>query len=69
MPAKMRLQRHGRKRFAYYHIVIADNTIIASQAGILSSIKVSGRMLAGSPAIDYKDYMKSYAIFKNLHKR
>lgn len=51
------------------HIVIADNTIIASQAGILSSIKVPGRMLAGSPAIDYKDYMKSYAIFKNLHKR
>ncbi|HNX57078.1 MAG TPA: 30S ribosomal protein S16 [Prolixibacteraceae bacterium] len=25
MPAKMRLQRHGRKRFAYYHIVIADS--------------------------------------------
>lgn len=24
MPAKMRLQRQGRKRFAYYHIVIAD---------------------------------------------
>jgi small subunit ribosomal protein S16 len=25
MPAKMRLQRHGKKRNAYYHIVIADN--------------------------------------------
>lgn len=25
MPAKMRLQRHGRKRYAYYHIVIADS--------------------------------------------
>jgi len=25
MPAKIRLQRHGRKRFAYYHIVIADS--------------------------------------------
>jgi len=24
MPAKIRLQRHGRKRYAYYHIVIAD---------------------------------------------
>jgi small subunit ribosomal protein S16 len=25
MPAKMRLQRNGRKRYAYYHIVIADS--------------------------------------------
>jgi small subunit ribosomal protein S16 len=24
MPVKMRLARHGRKRYAYYHIVIAD---------------------------------------------
>ncbi len=25
MPAKMRLARHGRKGFAYYHIVVADS--------------------------------------------
>ena len=25
MPVKMRLARHGRKRFAYYHIVVADS--------------------------------------------
>lgn len=25
MPVKMRLQRHGRKSYAYYHIVIADS--------------------------------------------
>lgn len=25
MPVKIRLQRHGRKRYAYYHIVIADS--------------------------------------------
>ncbi len=25
MPAKIRLQRHGRKRYAYYHIVVADS--------------------------------------------
>ncbi|SHF56190.1 SSU ribosomal protein S16P [Mariniphaga anaerophila] len=24
MPVKMRLARHGRKRYAYYHIVVAD---------------------------------------------
>lgn len=25
MPAKIRLQRHGRKGYAYYHIVVADS--------------------------------------------
>jgi small subunit ribosomal protein S16 len=25
MPVKMRLARHGRKRYAYYHVVIADS--------------------------------------------
>ncbi|WP_167610407.1 30S ribosomal protein S16 [Maribellus sediminis] len=25
MPVKMRLARHGRKRYAYYHIVVADS--------------------------------------------
>ncbi|MFH2142904.1 MAG: 30S ribosomal protein S16 [Bacteroidota bacterium] len=25
MPAKIRLARHGRKRYAYYHIVVADS--------------------------------------------
>lgn len=25
MPVKMRLQRHGRKSYAYYHIVVADS--------------------------------------------
>ena len=25
MPVKIRLQRHGRKGYAYYHIVIADS--------------------------------------------
>ena len=25
MPVKMRLARHGRKRYAFYHIVVADS--------------------------------------------
>lgn len=25
MPTKIRLQRHGKKRYAYYHVVIADS--------------------------------------------
>ncbi len=51
------------------HVKIADNTIIVSQAGVMSSIKEEGRILAGTPAIDYKDYIKAYAIFRKLHKQ
>ncbi|MFW6309790.1 MAG: 30S ribosomal protein S16, partial [Prolixibacteraceae bacterium] len=25
MPVKIRLARHGRKRYAFYHIVVADS--------------------------------------------
>jgi len=25
MPVKIRLARHGRKKYAYYHIVVADS--------------------------------------------
>lgn len=51
------------------HVKIADNTIIVSQAGVMGSIKEEGRILAGTPAIDYKDYIKAYAIFRKLHKQ
>jgi UDP-3-O-[3-hydroxymyristoyl] glucosamine N-acyltransferase len=51
------------------HVTVPDNTIILSQAGVMSSVKGDGRVVAGTPAIDYKDYMKSYALFKNLHKQ
>ncbi|MEA4867376.1 MAG: UDP-3-O-(3-hydroxymyristoyl)glucosamine N-acyltransferase [Bacteroidia bacterium] len=51
------------------HITIADNTSIGAQAGILSSIKEEGRSLLGSPAMDAKEYLKAYSIFRKLHKR
>ena len=51
------------------HLVIADNTTIVSQAGVLSNIKVPGTILAGSPAFDYKKFMKSYALFRDLNKK
>ncbi|OFY38680.1 MAG: UDP-3-O-(3-hydroxymyristoyl)glucosamine N-acyltransferase [Bacteroidetes bacterium GWF2_40_14] len=51
------------------HVHIADNTIIVSQAGVMSSIKEEGRVVAGTPAFDYKDYIKAYAIFRKLHKQ
>ena len=50
------------------HITIADNTKIGAQAGIMSSIKNEGEVLLGSPAIDAKEYLRAYAMFKKLHK-
>jgi UDP-3-O-[3-hydroxymyristoyl] glucosamine N-acyltransferase len=48
------------------HLVIANNTSIGAQAGISKSIKEEGERLIGYPAMDVKDYFKSYAVFKQL---
>jgi UDP-3-O-[3-hydroxymyristoyl] glucosamine N-acyltransferase len=47
------------------HLVLANNTSIGAQAGILKSNK-PGDKLMGSPAIDFKEYFRCYAVFKNL---
>ena len=46
------------------HITVADNTTLAGQSGILGTVKESGKVLMGTPAIPYKDYFRSYAVFK-----
>ena len=46
------------------HITVADNTTLAGQSGILGTVKESGKVLMGTPAIPYKDYFRSYAMFK-----
>lgn len=51
------------------HVTIPDNTIVVSQAGVMGNVKGEGRVIAGSPAFDYKEYMKAYAIFRKLHKQ
>ena len=48
------------------HIILANNTSIGAQAGISKTIKEPGEKLMGSPAIDYKDYYRSYAVFRKL---
>jgi UDP-3-O-[3-hydroxymyristoyl] glucosamine N-acyltransferase len=48
------------------HLVIANNTSIGAQAGIPKSVKEEGQRLLGYPALDVKDYFKSYAVFKKL---
>lgn len=47
------------------HITIGDNVKIAGQSGVSKSVK-DNQVLQGSPAFSYKDYIKSYAYFKNL---
>ncbi|MBL4656025.1 MAG: UDP-3-O-(3-hydroxymyristoyl)glucosamine N-acyltransferase [Bacteroidia bacterium] len=48
------------------HITIADNTKIGAQSGISSNVDNEGAALLGSPAIEIKDHMKSFVVFKKL---
>ena len=51
------------------HLTIADKSSIAAQSGVLGNIKQEGKAYMGSPAFEYRDYIKAYAIFKNSHKK
>lgn len=48
------------------HLHIADGTMIAAQAGIMSAVTTPDSKIAGTPAIDYSTYLKSYAYFRKL---
>lgn len=48
------------------HLSIADNIRIQAQSGIASTVKEPNRALFGYPAIEYRDYIRSYAVFKQL---
>lgn len=48
------------------HLVIANNTSIGGQGGLSRSIKEEGQKLFGTPTLDIKDYLRSYAVFKKL---
>ena len=48
------------------HIKVADHTTIGGNTGISKSIKTSGQTLFGFIAMDVKEFLKSYAVFKNL---
>ncbi len=50
------------------HLTIADNTTIGAQAGIIGNIRESGQVLLGSPSLPIKNYMRSYAKFKQMGK-
>lgn len=46
------------------HLTIADNTVIAAQSGVISSIRKPGGTYFGSPAIPHRNFLRSYAKFK-----
>lgn len=48
------------------HIDLPNKTTIGAQAGIPKGPKEENNILLGSPAIDRKDFIKSYAVFKKL---
>jgi UDP-3-O-[3-hydroxymyristoyl] glucosamine N-acyltransferase len=48
------------------HIEIADHTTFAAQSGIMSSIEDEKTVWLGSPAIEHRQFLRSYAIFRNL---
>ena len=48
------------------HIKIADGSKVQAQSGVAASIKESGKAVYGSPALPYADYLKAYAVFKQL---
>jgi UDP-3-O-[3-hydroxymyristoyl] glucosamine N-acyltransferase len=48
------------------HLKIADNTTIGANTGISKSVTKPGSTLLGYMAMDLKDFLKSYAVFKKL---
>lgn len=47
------------------HLIVADNTILAAQAGVSKNITKPGAYL-GSPAFEISKYRKAYVHFRNL---
>jgi UDP-3-O-[3-hydroxymyristoyl] glucosamine N-acyltransferase len=48
------------------HIKIADGTQVQAQSGVAAPVEQPGTAIYGSPALPYNDYLRSYAVFKNL---
>lgn len=48
------------------HIKIADGVKIGAQAGIPGDVKQENLTLLGTPAIEYRDFLRSSVLFKRL---
>ncbi len=48
------------------HIEVADGVKVQAQSGVAASIKEEGRKVYGYPALPYQDYLRAYALFRQL---
>jgi UDP-3-O-[3-hydroxymyristoyl] glucosamine N-acyltransferase len=48
------------------HISVADGVKAGAQTGINNSVKKEGANLWGSPDMDYREFTKSFVVFKRL---
>lgn len=48
------------------HIEIANGTQVQAQSGMAAEVKEENQAFYGSPAMPYRDYLRSYAVFKKL---
>lgn len=48
------------------HIKIADGTKIGAQGGVAGNVKEENTAIIGSPAIDFRQFLKSSVIFRRL---
>lgn len=54
------------------HIKITNGVKVQAQSGVTKSVKKEGSKIYGYPAFSYQDYLRSYALFRqlpNLEKR
>jgi len=48
------------------HLKVADGVKLGAQAGVIGDIREENVILVGSPAIDHRQYMKSYVYYRKL---
>ncbi len=48
------------------HIKVADGTRIGAQGGVAGDVKEKNTTIIGSPAIDFRNFLKSSVLFKKL---
>ncbi|MCM1177279.1 MAG: UDP-3-O-(3-hydroxymyristoyl)glucosamine N-acyltransferase [Clostridium sp.] len=51
------------------HLTVPDNTSFSAQSGLLTNIKEAGQAYMGTPAIPYREYLRSYTIFRQNGKK
>jgi len=48
------------------HLTVADGCRIGAQTGIIGSVREEGSTIVGTPSLDSRKFMKSYAFFARL---